>query len=165
MWFMNKIVNPAVRLILRSPWHEMMSNSLLLITYKGRKSGMEYSLPVQYVSDNRTIYIIVGMPEKKTWWRNLRRSATVQLLLKGKGVTGNAIVLEGDAVVEIIAKALNLYLKRFPAATKNRGIRVDENGSFNQDDVRQSASNTVVVQVELNQLDWGGLVTKLLREY
>ena len=153
MWFMNKIVNPAVRLILRSPFHGMMSNSLLLITYNGRKSGKEYSLPVQYVSDIRTIYIIVGMPEKKTWWRNLRRSATVQLLLRGKCAIGNAVVLEGDADVEIIAKALNLYLRRFPAATKKRSIRVDEDGSLNQDDVRQSASNTVVVRAELIQLD------------
>ena len=153
MWFMNKIVNPAVRLILRSPFHGMMSNSLLLITYNGRNSGKKYSLPVQYVSDIRTIYIIVGMPEKKTWWRNLRRGATVQLLLMGKGLPGYAIVLEGESDIQTINRALNLYLRLFPAAAKKRGIRVDEDGTFNQDDVRQSASTTVVVRVELDQLD------------
>ena len=125
----------------------------MLITYKGRKSGKEHSLPVQYVQDSRTIYIIVGMPEKKTWWRNLRRGSTVHLLLMGKGTPGYAVVLEGEDDIQTITKALNLYLRRFPAAAKKRGIRVDEDGSFNQDDVRQSASTTVVVRVELDQLD------------
>ncbi len=47
MWFMNKVANPFVRLILRSPLHGTMSAGLLLITYHGRKSGKEYTLPVQ----------------------------------------------------------------------------------------------------------------------
>jgi hypothetical protein len=150
MWFMNKIFNPLVRLILRSPLHGMMSGSLLLITYKGRRSGKEYSLPVQYVQDNRTIYTIVGMHEVKTWWRNLRHGAPVQLLLKSTRVIGEAVILEGDFEAEAIAKALNLYLRRFPAAAKKRDIRIYEDGSFNQEDVRQAASSTVVIGVELN---------------
>jgi hypothetical protein len=90
------------------------------------------------------------MPEKKAWWRNLRRGATVQLWLKGKGMAGEAIVLEGNAEAEAIAKALNLYLRRFPAAAKKRDIRIHEDGSFNQEDVRREASSTVVVRVKLN---------------
>jgi deazaflavin-dependent oxidoreductase (nitroreductase family) len=151
MWFMNNIFNPLVRLILHSPLHGMVSDSILLITYKGRKSGKEYSLPVQYVQDNRTIYVIVGMPEKKIWWCNLRRGAKVHLWLAGKGMIGEAALLEGNADSEAIFHALNLYLRRYPAAAKKRGIRVDENGSFNQEDVRQAASTTIIVQVEFDQ--------------
>jgi hypothetical protein len=77
MWFMNKFVNPLVRLILRSPLHGLMDGSLLLIIYRGRKSGKDYTLPVQYARDGSTIYIVPGMPEKKTWWRNLRGGAPV----------------------------------------------------------------------------------------
>jgi hypothetical protein len=47
MWFMNKIANPFVRLILRSPLHGLFSAALLLITYLGRKSAKEYTLPCQ----------------------------------------------------------------------------------------------------------------------
>jgi hypothetical protein len=67
MWFMNKFANPFVRLILRSPLHGLMSAALLLISYRGRKSGRKYSLPVQYVQDGNQIYIVPDAPEQKTW--------------------------------------------------------------------------------------------------
>ena len=63
MWFMNKIVNPLVRLILLSPLHKLMSETLLLLTYRGRRTGIEYSLPVQYVQTGNSVYILPGMPE------------------------------------------------------------------------------------------------------
>ena len=47
MWLMNHLVNPIVRLILRSPLHRLVSGSILLITYQGRKSGKTYTLRVQ----------------------------------------------------------------------------------------------------------------------
>ena len=84
MWFMNKIINPLVRLILRSPLHKLVSSTLLLITYHGRKTGREYSLPVQYAQAGKNIYIVPGMPEQKTWWRNLKEAAPVQLTLRGR---------------------------------------------------------------------------------
>jgi hypothetical protein len=69
MWFMNKVANPFVRLVLRSPWHAKLSAALVLITYKGLKSGKRYTLPVQYAQEGRTLYILPGASEKKTWWR------------------------------------------------------------------------------------------------
>ena len=150
MWFMNKILNPLVHLILRSPLHGMMSATLLLVTYAGRKSGKEYTLPVQYVQDERIIYIVPGAPEKKTWWRNFRHSHPVQLWLKGKSVTGEAIVLDGDVEAEEVMRALNLYLQRFPSVAKMREIRFDGDGLFNQEDIRRTASTTIIVRVILN---------------
>jgi deazaflavin-dependent oxidoreductase (nitroreductase family) len=151
MWFMNKIANPFVSLILRSPLHGMMSAALLLITCCGRKSGREYTLPVQYVQDGHTIIIIPGAPEKKTWWRNLRGGAQVRLVLTGKLLTGKADVLEGQSETERITHALVLYLQRFPAAAKLHNVRPAGDGSFDQNDLRLAASATVVVQVELDQ--------------
>ena len=72
LWFMNKIANPLVCLVLRSSLHRLMSATLLLITYRGRKTGREYSLPVQYAQAGNLIYIMPGLPEQKTWWRNLK---------------------------------------------------------------------------------------------
>ena len=149
MWFMNKIVNPFVRLILLSPLHGMMSSALLLITYKGRKSGKAYTLPVQYVKDNRTIYIIPGNPNQKIWWRNLRSASAVQLRLAGKALSCTASVLEGPSKSADIAGILDIYLRRFPAAARLHKVRLEENGSFNQDDINQAASSTVVVRVEM----------------
>jgi hypothetical protein len=65
-------------------------------------------------------------------------------------MTGEAVVLEGNAEAEAITQALDLYLQRFPAAARTRGIHLEKDGSFNRDDVRQAASAKVVVRVELN---------------
>jgi hypothetical protein len=149
MWFMNKIANPFVRLILRSPFHGMLSAALLLITYHGCKSGKEYTLPVQYALDNKTIYIIPGTPEKKIWWRNLCSSAPVQILLAGKLLSGEANVLEGNNGTELVTRALDFYLQRFPATAKMYNIRTRQDGSFDRDDLRRAASSIVIVRVNL----------------
>ena len=150
MWFMNKFVNPIVRLILQSPLHGIMSTSLLLITYQGRKSGKAYTLPVQYIQDDHLIYILPGAPEQKTWWRNLRGGAPVSLQLVGKTLSGKADVFEGIAGIPQITQGLILFLQRFPAAAKMHGVHVDKDGSFDKDEVSRVATSTVVVRVELD---------------
>jgi deazaflavin-dependent oxidoreductase (nitroreductase family) len=146
MWFMNKIANPFVRFILRSPFHKMMSAVVMLITYRGRKSGKTYTLPVNYVQVGKTIYIVPGMPEQKTWWRNLRGGAEVTLALKGKSVSGSAMVLEGDA--EGATEALRHYLTRFRPSAKLHHVRLEADGSFHADDLQKAARDLTVVKVE-----------------
>jgi deazaflavin-dependent oxidoreductase (nitroreductase family) len=149
MWFMNKIANPIVRLILRSPLHGMLSGALLLLTYTGRKSGKEYTLPVQYAREQQVIYIVPGAPAGKTWWRNLRRGAQVRLWLAGKAQAGKALVLEGDADADQTAQALQTYLRCFPSAAKLHGIRMAKDGTLNPEDLRQAALSAVVVRVDI----------------
>src|SRR5262249_17743027 len=43
------VINPVIRALLRSPVHGLMSKSLMLITFTGRKSGRRYTTPVRYV--------------------------------------------------------------------------------------------------------------------
>ena len=43
----NRVINPLVRALLRSPAHRVMSRGVLLLTYTGRRSGRRYALPVQ----------------------------------------------------------------------------------------------------------------------
>jgi deazaflavin-dependent oxidoreductase (nitroreductase family) len=147
MWFMNKIANPFVRFILRSPFYKMMSATTLLISYRGRKSGKTYTLPVNYVQVGKTIYIIPGMPEKKTWWRNLRDGGAVTLRLNGKSVNGWALVLQGD--VETATEALQHYVKRFPTSAKLHGVRLEADGSLNAEDLHKAAQSIVLVKVDL----------------
>jgi len=51
-----KIINPLMKLLLRSPLHTLVSGSLLLLTFTGTKTGNEYTTPVGYwVKDGRLI--------------------------------------------------------------------------------------------------------------
>ena len=151
MWFMNKIVNPVVGLILRSPLHALFSGSLLIITCCGRKTGREYSLPVQYAQAGNIIYIVPGMPEQKTWWRNLKEAAPVQLTLRGQNLAGNAVVLSPQADSEAILAGLGVYLRRFPALIKSQQLRVEADGSLNAEELRQTAMRAVIIRVVLGQ--------------
>ena len=146
MWFMNKFANPFVRFILRSPLHKMMSAAVMLITYHGKKTGKAYTLPVQYVQAKEAIYIIPGMPERKTWWRNLRGGAPVVLTLNGKTLNGQALVLE--AGTESAAEAFRLYLKRFPPAAKLYDIRLGPDGTCSEEDLQHAARSIVAVKIE-----------------
>jgi deazaflavin-dependent oxidoreductase (nitroreductase family) len=149
MWFMNKIVNPFMKLILRSPLHGWMSAAVLLITYRGRKSGKEYSLPVQYVQDGNHIYIVPGFAEKKTWWRNLKGGADVQVTLKGQTVPGYGILLERDADAKEILKAFGLYIQQIPQSAKIHNVHIEANGQPNPNDLAKAAEAILMIRVAL----------------
>ena len=149
MWFMKNIVNPLMRLILNSPLHGMMSGGLLLITYRGRKSGKEYTLPVQYAQDGKKIYIIPGMPEQKTWWRNLKGGLPVRLTLRGQVVNGNGIVLEQPGDAAEILTASELSLQRSTQLARMYDVRIEADGSLNADDLRKAAEKIIITKVDL----------------
>jgi deazaflavin-dependent oxidoreductase (nitroreductase family) len=101
--------NLFVSALLRSPLHRLASGSLLLISYRGRRSGRRFTIPVMYAEREGTLTIFVGHPERKRWWRNLRVGAEVEVRLRGRRVRGQAEVVEGSAAVET-------YLDRYPRA-------------------------------------------------
>ena len=151
MWFMNKIVNPFVKLILRSPLHGWMDAALLLITYRGRRSGKEYTLPVQYVQDGNNIYIVPGNSEKKTWWHNLKGGMDVRLILKGQTRYGRGILLEREAEAGEILKAFGLYLQRFPPSAKTHNVCLEADGQPNPDDLDKAIKSIKMIRVKLNE--------------
>ena len=151
MWFMNKITNPIVRLILLSPLYRLLSGSLLLISYRGRKSGKEYTLPVQYAQAENQIYILPGMPEQKTWWRSLKGGAQVRVTLAGKTVAGRGKLLEPESELETIVKGFDLYLQRFPTLAKSFQVGIDTTGQFNDGDLRAACVGLVMVRVDLSR--------------
>lgn len=63
MWY-----NKPMAWLLRSPFHAFISGGILLLTYQGRKSGRQYSTPVNY-SLEEDVYRVVSLRER-VWWRN-----------------------------------------------------------------------------------------------
>jgi hypothetical protein len=100
------LISSLVTIVLRSPWHGIRSYRLLLITFTGRKSGKEFTVPIRYVQEGETLQMIVVYP----WWKNLVEQPTVRVLLRGQMRLGVAeVVFEeaGTAVVKIHLKATN----------------------------------------------------------
>jgi hypothetical protein len=93
----NRTGNQVVKAMLGSPLHPLAgSAALALITVTGRKSGREFTFPVGYRQQGNTVKIVVGWPERKVWWRNLRgEGAPVRMRIRGEERTGHAVA-RGD---------------------------------------------------------------------
>jgi F420H(2)-dependent quinone reductase len=102
---MNRTVNPALRMVLRSPAHRLASGRFALITYTGRKSGREYTIPVLYRDKGDAVTIAVGWPDRKVWWRNLTgEGGPVRLVVRGQKLQGHAVATREpgrDALVRV----------------------------------------------------------------
>jgi hypothetical protein len=102
---MNRAVNPALRAVLRSPAHRLASGRFALITYTGRRTKREYTIPVFYRDKRDEVTIAVGWPDRKVWWRNLTgEGRQVRLVVRGQQVLGHAVATREpgrDALVRV----------------------------------------------------------------
>jgi deazaflavin-dependent oxidoreductase (nitroreductase family) len=143
-----KIGNFFIRLILSSPLHKLISKNTLLIHFTGRKSGKQYSTPVNYTQEGSTIRIT--SQRERLWWRNLKQAPAVSLHLRGKLVGGTAAVLESPADV---ASGLERFLRPAPDLARYYQISMDESGSFDQADLVNAARSAVVIAIVLDPIE------------
>jgi hypothetical protein len=90
MWVLNRVVNPIVRAVLRSPLHPLLSRRLVLLRIPGRRSERAFELPVAYVCDEAGILVTVGAPERKQWWHNIDGPTPITVVLRGRTIPGVA---------------------------------------------------------------------------
>ncbi len=143
MWF-----NPIIIWLLRSPFHILVSKNILLITYKGRKSGKEFSTPVNYLPMNREgeQFLAIISSRDRIWWRNLRDGAPITIRLRGKDYTATANIIEEE---ESVAKNLFDYLHQWPAVAKYLNVGVDEKNQPNPDEVAEASKSRVFIMTIL----------------
>jgi deazaflavin-dependent oxidoreductase (nitroreductase family) len=135
--------NDFMSWVLRSPFHGMLSNGMLLITVTGRKTGKTYTTPVGYYEEGDYLWILTS--RDRSWWRNLQGGAPVELLLKRKSVTGFAQTeMDGRAVEARMFE----YIQHVPRAAKPLGIRV-ENKNPNAEDIARAAKDRLFVKIKL----------------
>jgi hypothetical protein len=105
-----ELINPLVRFVLSSPLHGLLSDSLMLIRFKGRLSGREFITPVRYIRHGSTIQCFTGRTNQ--WWRNMRGGADVILRLVGKESRYRMTAIASDP--ERTTQALRGLLTEFP---------------------------------------------------
>jgi deazaflavin-dependent oxidoreductase (nitroreductase family) len=88
--------NGPVLAVLRSPAHRLLSGMAIELRYTGRRSGREFTLPVQYAREGERLLVAVQDPSTKTWWRNFRTPQEVSVRLRGKVRQGTACVVGPD---------------------------------------------------------------------
>ncbi len=139
MWY-----NSIMAWLLRSPLHGMLSQSFMLISVTGRKSGRTISTPVNYVRDGNVLWVTSQRDRK--WWRNLKGGGPVSVLLEGRQLSGH-----GDATVEpqVVASRLATVLHQVPQYAKYYHVGLDSRGQPVRSDCERSAQDRVVVRIDL----------------
>lgn len=139
LWF---LINPVVAFLARSPLHFLISHQVLVIQFKGRKSGKQYLVPVSY-HEHESSYTCVTL-RSNIWWRNLKEVSHTKIWLKG--TLKNAQIdmeFNNDQIVENTLRDL---------VTNNRvdayfaKIKLNKDGSPHSDDLIQAGKIHTVLK-------------------
>ena len=136
------VINPTMRFLLRSPLHSLLSGSLMLITFTGRKSGRKFTTPVRYVRDGETIRCFTSAENQ--WWRNLRGGADVILRTRGHDAPYHAAAIENDPAE--VKKQLQHYLDLFPQDAAYHEIRLNRDKTLLAEDLEAASRTAIVVE-------------------
>ena len=123
----------------------MVSKSVLLISFTGRKSGKTYTTPVSYsqYNDQVTIFTHAG------WWKNLAFPGTpVTLRIRGREFQG----LAEQTVAEdkqAVAAGLTAHLRKVPSDARFYGVTFDDHRSPRAEEVEKAAQTVVMIRIQL----------------
>lgn len=119
------LINRAMKVLLDSPLHGLMSNSILMIRFTGRRTGRVWSLPVRYLrEDGGGLFCLTS--RDAVWWQNFLEPAPVELQLAGERVAGMAHSVTADADRKEVA--LGRLLERFPGDAPYHGVSARDEG-------------------------------------
>jgi hypothetical protein len=129
--------------LLRSPFHGLISGSILLITYIGRRSGKEYSTPLNYIRDDNNLW--VTSVRTRTWWRNFREEWPIRVIVQGMEIQGR-----GEAIVEqdALSDALKEFFRLSPSSARFFKVKLDEDGAPDPGDLERIVAERVLVKIK-----------------
>lgn len=136
-------VNKTMKFLLGSPLHGMVSKSVVLITFTGRKSGKTYSTPVSYSQHDDTVTIFTHAQ----WWKNLTPGGAVTLRLRGRDRQGMAELVAADK--QAIAAALSEHLRQVSSDARWYAVTCDAQGSPNPAEIEKAVETVVMIRVRL----------------
>jgi deazaflavin-dependent oxidoreductase (nitroreductase family) len=136
-------VNSAMKSVLRSPLHGLVSKTILLITFTGRKSGRSYTTPVSYSQSGGEVLIFTHAG----WWKNLSGGAPVSLRIRGRELQGLAETVAEDKPA--VAAGLAAHLRRVKSDARFYGVTFDQQGNPRAEEVENAAQSVVMIRIQL----------------
>lgn len=130
----------APTLLLRSPLHRLMSRRFLLLSYQGRRTGQDHTLPVAYFRRGDQLLVTTDSP----WWRNFTTPTPVSVRLAGRDVEGTAIAI-GDP--KEVADALSALIAAQPSYARFAEVELLADGMPDPTSLRQAAAARTLVRV------------------
>ncbi len=148
-------VNRMMKFILRSPVHGMVSKTVLLITFTGRKSGKIYTTPVSYSQSGDHVTIFTHA----NWWKNLHSNTPVTLHIRGQqrqGLPETVAANQQAASAPLqtrhgasVAAELAAHLRQVPSDAKYYGVTFDNQGNPGTEEIERAVQTVVMIRVRL----------------
>jgi len=122
-----RAVNVPMRIVLGLPFATPLSGRLMLLSFRGRRTGKVYRQPVSYVRQGATTLLTPGGGR---WKLNLSDGQPVRIRLRGRDVTARP-ELVGD-IVEV-DQLLALMMAANPSVRAFVGIPTGADGRLERD--------------------------------
>jgi hypothetical protein len=142
-----KLLNPVTIAILNSFLHGLISANVLVLYFKGVKTGKDYAIPVSYLEDPEgSLSCVTDRPF--IWWRNLINLESINVLYQGKMIEAQINAEYEDN--QLIADRLEALC----AHSRIDGFFAEvgyKNGKPIREHVEKSASNMVLIQLRIDK--------------
>jgi hypothetical protein len=138
-------INGVLASILRSRFHGIASKENLLISYRGRRTGLVRELPVRYVSGVHGYVVCVGRPEAKRWWRNFTEPWPLTVVVRGRSIAAMGQVVEGESDDGTGLAAA--YFARYRGSARHHCLRIRKGEQARREDVRRAATGLLFLAV------------------
>jgi hypothetical protein len=119
-----RVLNAVMRVVLRSPLHRLQSRHVLLLEFRGRRSGRRYRMPVSYWERGPADVVCLTSATWSRWWRNLDGAAVV-LWVRGQRRDGRAELVTEPALRRELVSG---FLAHNRQDARHYGVEVDGNG-------------------------------------
>jgi len=142
-----RVVNPTVKALLRSPLHRAFSRHLMLLAFRGRKSGKMYEVVVGRHEVDGALLVPTGTTGR-LWRLNFRGGTTTEITLGGVRRRGWGELIEEPNEV---ARIHQLLLDRIGLKNARRlGLKVNVNREPTDDELKVPLTGRGVIRIELN---------------
>ena len=141
-----RALNPVVGFLLRSPLHRLLSRDVLLLRYRGRRSGRAFRTPLSYVEHDGALFCFTRSGASH-WWRNLRGGAEIEIRIRGRVCPAVAVVLPSGS--DTARVPLRRFLTRNPrTAVQLYGVPVAGDGSVDERAFEHALASAVSVRID-----------------
>ena len=138
-------LDPVISAVLQSPLHALLSRDVLLLTYRGRKTGQPHRLPLSYVEIDDHLYLCT---RTSRWWRNLGEGRRVDLRLRGRRRQAESHVL--PAGTDEALAGLRAFLTRNPRTAETLyDVACDAERRPLEADLKREVRRSIVIRLDL----------------
>lgn len=139
-----RLVNPIMRGLLRTPLLGGARKQMMVVTFTGRKTGRQYSIPLSAHLIDGILFALTDAP----WKRNFRGSTTAQVLHDGKTTTMRGELIEDRGVVaDLYHRSAESYGAKEAQRTMGMKFRDDQVPSL--DDFIEAVDRMNLVAIRL----------------